>query len=96
MIGVRVKTYEAKTLEEQAELMRLTIEELGNPKFPEKINVLISQTQPGESLIVMSIEPTDIKWDWPGEGTSEEADEIKRENFGRFKQPTRLFIAKRP
>lgn len=88
MISVRVRTYEATTPEDQEELMRLTTQELGNPDFPERINVLIGQTK--KSLIVMAIEPIDIPWNWPKKDT-----EKGRKGFDSFTNTEQLFLARR-
>jgi hypothetical protein len=104
MIGVRERTYEASTPQDQEELMRLTIEELGKSEFPKEINVLIGQTE--KTLTVIAIEPLSIRWDWPGlkpeekpghktgEESGEKPDDKPPEGFARFSKGKRIFIAK--
>jgi hypothetical protein len=96
MIGVRVRTYEAKDPVAQAELMKLTIEELGKAGFPASINVLIGQTK--DSLTVIAIEPLHIPWNWPGDEPNKESGEGSVEKsdkgFGPFAKGKQLFLAK--
>ena len=79
MIGVKVTTYKCDEPKECLELLVLLIEELANPDFPEKVNVLIGQTT--DALTVYAIEPVGVKWDW-GEG------------FKRFSPTTQHFLAR--
>src|SRR5262245_34171094 len=91
MIGVRERTYEASTPQEQEELMRLTILELGKSAFPPEIKVLIGQTE--KTLTVIAIEPLSIRWNWPGMNPDEKPGEKPPEDFSRFSKGERLFIA---